>query len=244
MAALTVRTRVRQLARRAVNRAGYDIVRDPFPYRLRRLLTVAGIDTVLDVGANLGQYGTALRIAGFPGRIVSCEPLRDVHATLARRSAADPQWTALRTALGDRAGTVPLHVSANAYSSSVLDMLPTHLAAAPDSGYVDREEVPLTTVDALMDEHGLVPARTLLKVDVQGFEAAVLAGAAGTLPAVAGVQVELSLLPLYAGQPLMPELVERLAGHGLALWALEPGFSDPGSGRMLQCDGVFLRRTR
>jgi FkbM family methyltransferase len=241
MAGLPVRTRARQLARRAVNRAGYDVVRDPFPRRLRRLLAAAGIDAVLDVGANQGQYAAGLRIARFDGRLVSCEPLGDVHAALARRAAGDPDWTPVRTAVGAEVGTVTLHRSANTHSSSVLDMLPAHLAAAPDSGYVATEEVPLTTVDTLLDRYGLAPARTLLKIDVQGYEAAVLDGAAGALPDLAGVQVELSLVPLYAGQPLMPETMARLTGAGLALCAIEPGFTDPETGRMLQCDGVFLR---
>ena len=241
MAGLTVQTRVRQLARRAVNRAGFDVVRDPFHHRLRRLLDAAGIDRVLDVGANLGQYAAGLRIAGFDGRIVSCEPLLDLYTPLARRAVRDPHWTVLRTALGDEVGTATLNVSANAYSSSVLDMLPAHLAAAPGSGYVDKEEVPLTTVDELVEQHGLTPGRTLVKIDVQGFESAVLAGAAGALPALAAVQVELSLVPLYDGQPLMADTVDRLAAAGLSLWALEPGFTDARSGRLLQCDGVFLR---
>ena len=244
MSGLPARARARQLARRTVNRLGIDVVRHPFGSRLRRLCAAAGIDTVLDVGANLGQYATALRIAGFDGRIVSVEPLPAPYRDLARRAAGDPRWTVRRTAVGDRAGTLTINVSANTYSSSALPMLPAHLAAAPDSGYVAAVEVPLTTVDALVAGHGLDPARTLVKVDVQGYEDAVLTGAAATLPAVAAVQVELSLLPLYAGQPLLPATVARLAAAGLDLWALEPGFTDPGTGRMLQCDGVFLRTER
>lgn len=244
MSGLPVRARARQFARRTVNRVGYDVVRDPFPYRLRKLCATAGIDTVLDVGANLGQYAAGLRIAGFPGRIVSVEPLPGAHRAMARRAAGDPLWTTVRTAAGDRVGTLTVHVSANSYSSSALDILPAHLDASPDSAYVAAEEVPLTTVDALVETYGLDPARTLLKIDVQGYEDAVLSGAAGVLPELAGIQIELSLVPLYAGQPLMPATVDRLAAAGLTLWALEPGFTDSGTGRMLQCDGVFLRTER
>jgi FkbM family methyltransferase len=242
MHGLSVRTRARQLARRTVNRAGFDVVRDPFPHRLCRLLAAAGIDAVIDVGANLGQYAGSLRIAGFDGTIVSCEPLADLFGPLGRRAADDREWTVLRTAVGGRVGTTTLNVSANAYSSSVLDLLPAHLTAAPDSAYVRTEEVPMTTVDTLVQTYGLRPERTLLKIDVQGFEGAVLDGAAGALPWLAGVQTELSLVPLYADQPLMAAVAGRLDVAGLELWALEPGFSDPGTGRMLQCDGVFLRR--
>lgn len=241
MVALTLRTRARQAARRAVNRVGFDVVRDPFPQRLRRLCAGRGIDTVLDVGANAGQYAAGLRIAGFTGDLVSCEPLPELCAALRRRADGDPRWAVLETAVGAAAGTVAINVSGNAFSSSVLDILPAHLAAAPDAAVVDRAEVPLTTVDGIVRDRRLVPSRTLLKLDVQGYEDAVLDGAVDALPELAAVQVELSLVPLYTGQPLMPAMQDRLLAAGLELWALEPGFTDPGTGRMLQCDGVFVR---
>ncbi len=232
---------VRQLGRRAVNRLGLDVTRHPFPRRLIRLCASSGIDTIVDVGANRGQYARSVRIAGFTGRIVSCEPLSGPYAVLARAAVRDPNWDAVRTALGQSQGRITVHVAGNSYSSSVLEMLDAHRDAAPDSSYIAAEDVPLTTVDELFVRLAVDPVRTLLKIDVQGYERAVLDGAVGALPRLAGVQVELSLTPLYAEQPLMPEVSGRLERHGLRLWAIEPGFTDPRTGRMLQCDGVFLR---
>jgi hypothetical protein len=83
---------------------------------------------------------------------------------------------------------------------------------------------------------------TLLKIDVQGYEKAVLAGAADTLGTFAGVRTELSLTPLYDGQALLPEVTEFLAGQGFDLWLLERGFTDPQTRRLLQMDGTFFRR--
>ena len=235
------RVRIRQLARRTVNRLGFDVVRDPFPRRLQRLCQAADIDTAVDVGANLGQYAKGLRIAGFDGRILSCEPLAAPYATLARWSEDDPQWTAVQTALGDQIGTLTINVSANVHSSSALPILPQHVSASPDSAYTTTETVAQTTLDELFTVHSLDPVRTLVKIDVQGYEKTVLDGGSAVLPKVAAIQVELSLVPLYEGQPLMPEMIDLMAADGLQLWALEPGFSDGRTGRMLQCDGVFLR---
>lgn len=233
--------RLRSLAKRSLNRVGLDVSRNPYAYRLGAVLGAHRITTVVDIGANEGQFARGLRTNGFGGDIVSVEPLADAFAALQRHAAADPRWRVVRAAVSDRPGTVTVNVAANSYSSSVLPMAEAHLAADPQSGYRGAEEVDALTLDALVDEHGLDPARTAFKIDVQGYETAVLDGAERTLAGAAVVQCEMSLVELYEGQRLMPQIVDRLTAAGLTLWLLEPGFSDPANGRLLQCDGVFVR---
>ena len=234
--------RVVAAIRRRVNRAGFDITREPFDDRFVRALTKRGIDCVLDVGANTGQYGTDLRAARFTGRILSVEPLSSAFAELTQATERDPSWTAVRAAASDQAGTLLLHIAGNSVSSSPLPMLAEHVSAAPDSAYVGTEEVPAMTVDEIVAQHGIEPNRTLLKIDVQGFENSVLDGAADTLKLFNAVQLELSLVPLYDGGRLMPEMIARMDAHGFDLWLIEPAFFEPATGRMLQCDGTFFRR--
>jgi FkbM family methyltransferase len=226
--------------RSVLHRRNLDLVRDPYPVRVSRALSWLGIDTVVDVGANIGQYGAALRSSGFTGRIISCEPLPDAFAHLARRAESDGTWTALHTAVGDHTGTIEINVSANSYSSSALVMTNAHLDAAPGSETIGTVSAPLTTVaDLLLAQH-VNPARTLLKVDTQGYESFVLDGAGSRLAQFAAVQLELSFVPLYEGQHLIADLTERLAREDFTLYALDAGFADPGTGRMLQCDGLFV----
>ena len=68
-----------------------------------------------------------------------------------------------------------------------------------------------------------------------------MAGGPATLAAARAVQVELSLLPLYKGQASLEEMLALMAGHGLVLWAIWPGFADPVTGRVLQAEAVFAR---
>lgn len=231
---------MRALIKRTVNRFGFEVSRDPFARRLVRLSEALGVRSVVDVGANSGQYARLLRGNGYRGRILSCEPLAVPFGKLHAAATTDPGWDTVRAALGRAPGRVTVHVAGNSYSSSVLDMLPAHVDAAPDSACVGHEDVPMTTVDALLG--GEVTEPVLLKMDVQGYEAEVLAGAERTLPSIAAVQAELSLVPLYGAQPLMDDIVRHLDDRGFALWSLEPGFRDARTGRMLQCDGVFVRR--
>jgi FkbM family methyltransferase len=233
--------RALEKVRGVVNRTGFDLTRENFKHRFVAALHQHGVTEVLDIGANTGQFGAALRRARFAGRIVSVEPLADPFAALSARIAADPSWVAERAAVSEAIGTLTVNVAGNSVSSSVLPMLDRHADAAPQSRYVATEEVPATTVDSLVSRHGLTPTNALLKVDVQGYEQPVFDGAVTTLDQFAAVRAELSLVPLYDGQALMPDVVGFLADHGLHLWIVEPGFRDPTTGRLLQLDGVFFR---
>lgn len=237
------REAMKLLLRRQLQRLDLGIGRDPMMRRLQRMLAAASVETVLDVGANRGQYAALLRAAGFTGTIHSFEPLVDAYSSLAARAARDADWHVHHFALGSAPTRTDINVSANSYSSSLLPMTPSHLAAAPGSEVVGTEEVEVRTLDALVSELDLDAYRTLLKIDTQGYEAEVLAGAGSLLGKVAAIQLELSLVTLYEGQPLFDELRERMTELGLELVLLEPGIADA-QGRMLQCDGVFLRRGR
>lgn len=231
--------------RRGLNKLGLDVVpyrhtRHPLARRLR-LFDHYAIDFVLDVGANAGQYGRFLRNIGFSGPIVSFEPLSSAFEALVRAAAADGQWEARRCAVGDREGTATLNVAQNSESSSFLAMFPAHLEAYPDSQYVGTEEVSMTTLGRIVES---VPEqkRVFLKIDTQGYERKVLQGAGASLARICGVQIEMSLIPLYEQEMLLPEAIGFMAQLGFTLMGIEPGASDARTGQLLQVDGIFFRR--
>lgn len=234
--------------RRSANRLGIDIHRHRPEASLAggvcRMLEARGVDLVFDVGANVGQYASELRRSGYAGRIVSFEPVAASWAALSQAAAKDPRWMVPpRVAIGDRDGSVRIHVSENSISSSVLPMLDRHRDAAPASVYVADEMVDLARLDRLAGPFLGESRATFLKIDTQGYEQQVLAGAAELLrrPSTAGVQLEMSLVPLYEGQALFEPLVQALKAQGFELWGIWPGFIEPASGRMLQVDVVMMR---
>jgi FkbM family methyltransferase len=211
--------------------------------QLNRLLEHCKIDLVLDVGANGGHYATELRAHGYLGKIVSFEPQASAHARLAIAASGNPGWTvAPRMALGDMEGEITIHVAGNSLSSSILDMLPEHVHAAPGSAYVGSETVPLKRLDGIAGEYLDDARRVLLKIDTQGYEDRVLAGAQGMLQGVVAIQSELSLVPLYSGQPLFDEMRSRIEAMGFVLFAIFPGYVHEQTGQTLQIDGFFVRR--
>ncbi len=205
-----------------------------------RLIRHLGIDLILDVGANAGQYGLELRGHGYAGRIVSFEPLHAAYADLSRTAARDPRWETREYGLGDFDGARPIHVAANSASSSLLDVLPLIDQAAPEARYVGTETVTIRRLDDVVA--GLLPdtVKAYLKVDVQGAEGAVLAGGMDTLQRLSAVQLEMSLFPLYSGAPSYRELIDIMERQGFSLAGLEPGLADASDGRLLQVDGLFV----
>jgi FkbM family methyltransferase len=239
-------TAVKNATRSTLRRIGLDVIRynpqKSHEAALARLLAAREIDTILDIGANEGQYATMVRRAGFRGKIISFEPLAEAHSKLRQAAAGDPLWTvAPRMALGDQDGTLLMNVAGNSASSSALPMLDAHVRAAPESAYIGSESVPVSRLDTVVQDLRVGGQNLFLKIDVQGFEPKVLDGAARLLDRIQGVELELSLAPLYEGQMLFLPLVDSLARKGFELWALIPGFIDQETGRTLQVDGIFFR---
>ena len=200
------------------------------------------VDVVFDIGGNVGQFAKSLRSVGYEGEIVSFEPLLAAHSMLVKSAMGDKRWQVHpRIAIGDREGEIKINVSGNSISSSVLTMLDTHATAAADSSYISTECVPIARLDTVAPLYLREGGRGFLKIDVQGFEWQVLDGAVETLKRVQGIQCEMSLVPLYAGQQLWRAILERLEVEGFTLWAIQNGFTDRRDGRTLQIDGIFFR---
>jgi FkbM family methyltransferase len=239
---------MKETIRKIARRCGYDITRyapdTNHAARLASCLKRQGIETIVDVGANVGQFASATRQSGFRGRLISIEPQKDAHDTLGRCAERDPlgTWHVVpRMAVGESEGTLDLHIAGNSYSTSVLPMLRSHEQAMPSSREVRVERIGVNRLDTVINgiaAHAVPPF--MIKLDVQGFESVVLRGATGILPQTRAILTEMSLVPLYEGQILWRDLADQIAGYGFELFDLIPGFADPDTGRLLQCDGLFV----
>lgn len=244
---MTASSAMEVIVRRAANRLGIDIQRHrPGASEVGRLSTMLashGVNLVFDIGANVGQFAHALRNAGYQERIVSFEPLSTAREQLVKASRGDVSWAvAPCAAIGSEDGEVDLNIAGNSVSSSILEMLDSHVSAAPASIYVGGERVPLRRLDTLAPDYLRQNSVPFLKIDTQGYEDRVLSGATSVLETTAGLQMELSLVPLYKGQQLFRTFMDKLDAKGFDLWAISPGFADPRNGRILQIDATFFHR--
>lgn len=227
--ASAVRTRLKQ----ALLPVALDYaVRSTWPQRkfLRDFLKAHRIDCVLDVGANVGQYGDDLRSIGYTGLIVSFEPDPDTFDRLSSHIRGLPNWVALRTALGSEAKVASLHrMAASEFNSFRLPSSQDTRQYDQQNKIVGTVEVEVQTLASLLPElkarHGF--SRPLLKMDTQGFDLEVFRGARAVHRELVAIQSELPVKHLYEGTASWTEAVAEYQAHGFDLagiYQVNPGW--------------------
>ena len=169
------------------------------------------IDTVVDVGANVGQFGEELREGGFKGRIVSFEPIASVFEELAKKAAADGNWDAHHCGLGAEPGTAEINVSELTVFSSILDTKSNAKMHDPRTAVARTEEIEIRTLDQVAA--GLT-GNVLLKIDAQGYERHILEGGRQVLARFLGIQLELPVIRVYEGEWRFYEALKFMADLG------------------------------
>lgn len=213
--------------------------------KLARILSDFSVDLVLDVGANVGQTHDKLRAAGYKGRIVSFEPVPSAHATLLEKAQRDFDWDiAPRTAIGAEPGEVTINVSQATDMSSILTPGEILLETLPKTEVAEQVLTPVTTLDAVWETYCPPTARIFLKVDTQGFERQVLMGVEANLDRILGIQLELSLLPLYEGEETYLGYLQDLHAWGFEPFMIWENYFSRTHGRQMQMDVVFMRADR
>lgn len=208
-----------------------------------KLLEHYNIDLVFDIGANKGQYAMGIMDAGYKNKIVSFEPLSSVHSIIEAESKKHSSWTvAPRCAVGAIKEEIEINISANSVSSTLLNMLDSHIEGAPESKIIGKEKVQVFPLDEIGADYATSAKNIFLKIDVQGFEQEVLKGAESMIAKAKGIEMEISLIPLYENQNwLLPQVLEFMTAKGFTMTSIVPAFTDNKTGKVLQCNGIFFR---
>jgi FkbM family methyltransferase len=251
---MTLKSRLRRFLVKRLRARGHLLVPEwrladlPLEEHLRALISRYDIDVVVDVGANFGQFRDTLRNeVGFAGPIVSFEPVSKFRAELEARRHSDPAWYVEPYALGSTHESAVIHVMASPGLSSMkepsIDAMQS-LLPAPDRVHIDGDEtIEVRSLDELVPTHPALRAakRALLKIDTQGFDVEVIHGARAFLRQTAAIQIELSVLPIYADTPSYQDVIAELHTLGLDLSGMFPVTLDQQL-RVIEFDGVFVRR--
>jgi FkbM family methyltransferase len=205
-----------------------------------RWLDTLDVGTLVDVGANVGQFARGF-LQQRPGSLVySFEPLEDCFHELQKGMAGVPGFTAFNVALGDSEGEVDFYRSKSSASSSLLPMGTAHKELFPFTSEITSEKVTLRTLDSFF---GSITIRggLLIKIDVQGAEARVLGGGRRLLDRADAVVAEVGYFSLYDGQATIGTISGALAEHGLTFMGFVDQYVRPSDSLPVYGDVLFVR---
>lgn len=237
--------RATALAQLAASPGGIHAMRQVRPFSIAAFRLVEGIaaegisfSTVIDVGANRGQFSRAALARWPEAAVLAFEPLPEVAHQLRNALAGFPLAEVHVVALGDEDGTVSFHPHTYTLSSSALPVVPEARGQYSWAEERPAVEVALCRLDSVLGSRHLV-GPVLLKLDVQGYELKVLGGAVAVLARVDALVIEQSFERFYEGQPLFSEANRFLEALGWHLarpldWRLEKG-------RIVEIDCLYLR---
>ncbi len=239
--------RMKRAISRLASACGYTIVpnwRVPglaMATRVRDIFSYFQIDTVIDVGANNGQYRDFLRLeVGFDGQIHSFEPVPEIAERLKKNAIADPRWSVNACALGREPGQASINVMAGTVFSSFRSPIPVENAHQNRMNTVIRTvSVPVTTLDAHFGEES-GHSNTFVKLDTQGFDLEVLAGGPRMMAAVPALQTEISFRPFYEGVPSYGDAISAFERYGFKVADLFLVSTD-GMHRAMEFDCLMVR---
>ncbi|HWP00116.1 MAG TPA: FkbM family methyltransferase [Methylococcus sp.] len=201
------------------------------------------IRTVIDCGANQGQFGRYISRL-FPEAALYCfEPLNEPYAALSAWAATQKgRVRCFNVALGDREGEAVMHHHLeHSPSSSLLAATDHEVALFPQTARQSEVVVSVTTLDTVLaDFMDGMAQDILLKLDVQGYEDRVLRGATRLLGKVQACLLEVSVDPLYRGQASFKDLLMLLDASGLEYAGnLDQAYGE--DGRVMWLDALFVR---
>ena len=208
-------------------------------YSFKKLIQ-KDIDTLIDVGANQGQFALAWRKFYPESRIFSFEPVPETFYKLKANTQAFPKISTLNMALGSKPGKLSIYKNDHSHASSFLKVSQFQREHIPATIHEKPEEVSVSTLDAMSEELGNLGC-SVLKLDVQGFEKEVLIGAANVLKKIDFLIIEMSFRPMYEGELLFEKMDAFLKECGFRIVA-PLGFLQTNDLQIPQIDFLYQRR--
>lgn len=230
---------VKTLTKAVFRFCGLDIRRIP-QFEPYEWLKGMNIRTVLDIGANTGQFASQFHQLLPDATLYSFEPLEDCYNELLKKMGHVPNFRAFNFALGDKNGQAEIFRNDYTPSSSLLPMEDLHKQAFPYTKHATVQRINVKRLDDILGELDIVE-NVLVKLDVQGTEDKIIIGGEQLLSRTSIMVVEMSFKPLYRGQPLFDNIYEMLKQRGFVYAGSEHTIRNPNDGSILQCDSVFCK---
>ena len=185
---------------------------------MQRIIDEYGIDCIIDVGANSGQYYKFLRNdIKFKWLVISFEPDPDNFEIINKDSQHDSLWVVEKYALGNKEAELEFNIMEWSVFNSFLEPDNSETSEFDERNTVKKViVVPVKRLDTLLpsykDKYNF--SSVFLKLDTQGFDLEVVKGASNVLDYIQGVQTEVSFMPLYKNAPTFEQSFKLFRDNG------------------------------
>jgi len=227
----------RQIRRLSIDISIFDV--QSADYQILDLLRRREVTHLIDAGANRGQFAHYMRLQGYKAVIHSFEPLPDAFVELERMAHADGGIRPHNVALSDQTGSSTFFVGSNDQTSSLQAAI-DH--STPEIGLARQIEVTTIRLEDLINDGTIAKKslpHTVLKLDVQGHEMAVLRGCGKYICGFAGIFLETAIEKMYVGEADFAEIINFLNSNGYKIKAFKGGYFHPEIGNLMQIDILF-----
>jgi FkbM family methyltransferase len=197
-----------------------------------------GIKTVLDIGANTGQFANRVDEILPSVKIISFEPIKKCFDELLINTKSI-NVTAFNIALGQENAQQEINISAHSPSSSLLKMADLHTEVFAGTNFVEKETITVKKLDDLFNELN-VDGKFMVKIDVQGFEDRVIKGGIESLKKADSILIETSFEELYEDQLLFDGIYQLLTGIGFIFKGNVTQAINKKDGRILYAESLFI----
>jgi len=243
---------IRILINKLLSLTGYKLSNLKYLYdrelNLVTTLNYLKIKSIVDVGANEGQFILKLLKMGFKGNVLSFEPVTDAYKKLLINAKKNRRkrvsWHVVeKCGLGSKNFSQDIFISKHSESSSLLKILPKHTNLKPLSKIISNEKINIKKLDSFYDDVEKLDKNIFLKIDTQGYELEVLKGSEKTLKLITALIVEVSLVKLYEKQPLWLDIVNFLKERNFIVWSIDRVMGDISTGESYQLDITFVNES-
>jgi len=204
-----------------------------------RQLVLKNCDFVVDIGANNGQWITAVRSHGYKGDAICIEPLKKNYSKLKAHNFHNT--ITLNCAVGNKNSYIYINKASNdGLSSSILELDDYHVSAAPDIKYISKEKVKISKLSKILETNK--HKKMFVKIDTQGYEFEVLKSIdSNDFNNIYAFEIETNLVSTYRDSTLIEDVIKYLRKKGYKPLRIENGFGMPNFGQQLQVDIIFVR---
>lgn len=199
------------------------------------------INTLFDVGANVGEFSKLLKQILPNSKIFCFEPIKDCQLELNKLKEKYSDIEIFNFGIGETEKEINLYKNKFNPSSSILKLNKLHTEAFPYTSEYSEEKIKIISLDSIFAKLN-IKKNILLKIDVQGFELEVLKGAKESLSQIKLIIVELSTEVLYENQPLFNEVYKYLTDRAFKYCGNYDQMVDPRNGKILQVDAIFVNQ--